>query len=318
MDRSHEGRLESIGRDRIDVIQRISTNDLSAMQLGEGRPTILTNPQGRIIDRLIVYNQGETALMTTEPGRGAPVQNYLQRQVFFNDEFQMRDLAVETRLFALHGPAAGDVVRRLSGQRSNGVFLACFRTLIEESEVIFAERKPLSREHWIAIVPNTHAESLWKAILKAGEPSGLIPAGSLTYNALRIRAGQPGVGRELSSDFIPLETGLWDEVSFTKGCYTGQEIIARMESRNRLAKTIVKLQLTRMVEPPARLYAQGKEVGILTSSVILPDGDIPGIGFVKVALANVGQSFAVGENGAEARITELAGAQPPMLQNTHP
>ena len=58
-----------------------------------------------------------------------------------------------------------------------------------------------------------------------------IPAGSLTYNVLRIRAGRPGVGHELSTDYIPLELGLWDEVSFTKGCYTGQEIIARMESR---------------------------------------------------------------------------------------
>ena len=56
----------------------------------------------------------------------------------------------------------------------------------------------------------------------------LRPAGSLTYNVLRIRAGRPGVGRELSTDYIPLELGLWDEVSFTKGCYTGQEIVSKM------------------------------------------------------------------------------------------
>src|SRR6185295_4976010 len=96
---------------------------------------------------------------------------------------------------------------------------------------------------------------------------GLIPAGSLTYNRLRIRAGRPGVGHELTQDYIPLELGLWDEVSFTKGCYTGQEIIARMESRGRLAKTIITVNLSAAVDAPAKLVADGHEVGMLTSSV---------------------------------------------------
>lgn len=316
MDRSHEGRLESAGRDRIDLIQRISTNDLAAMPAGGGRPTILTNPHGRIIDRLIIYNQGETALITTEPGRGQAAQKYLQHQVFFNDEVQLRDLAGDTRQFVLHGPAAAEVVKALSGQTSNWDSLACFRARIGEAEVIFVEHKPFSGGHWGIIVPNQHAQMAWQAITEAGQAYGLIPAGSLTYNALRIRAGRPGVGRELSTDYIPLEAGLWDEVSFSKGCYTGQEIIARMESRNRLAKTMVKLELTKMVEAPAKLYAQGKEVGLLTSSVITPAGEIPAIGFVKVAFAHVGESLTVGDQGTVARITELAGALPPMLQQT--
>src|SRR5690242_11334966 len=70
MDRSHEGRLETSGRDRLEIIQRISTNDVTHMASDEGRPTILTSPTGRIIDRLVVYNHGEKALVTTEPGRG--------------------------------------------------------------------------------------------------------------------------------------------------------------------------------------------------------------------------------------------------------
>jgi folate-binding Fe-S cluster repair protein YgfZ len=111
-----------------------------------------------------------------------------------------------------------------------------------------------------------------------------------------------------------LEAGLWDEVSFNKGCYTGQEIIARMESRHRLAKTMVRLQLTQMVDSPQKLYHQGKEGGTLTSSVVTPDGDIPAIGFVKLNLATPGQVLTVGESGAEARIIDVAGAAPPMLE----
>lgn len=316
MDRSHEGRLEGTGRDRIDLIQRISTNDLASVPIGEGRPTILTNPHGRIIDRLVVYNQGETTLITTEPGRGEAARNYLQRQVFFNDEAQFRDLAGETRQFALHGPSAGQVIHALSGKTSNRDKLICFRVHIGETEVILVERKPLSGGHWGIIIPSQFAEKVWNVIREMGQNFGLIPAGSLTYNVLRIRAGRPGVGRELSTDHIPLEAGLWDEVSFSKGCYTGQEIIARMESRSRLAKMMVKLQLTQMIEAPVKLFAQGKDVGTLTSSVVTPNGEILGIGFVKVALANVGEVFTIGDHGAEARIVEFAGALPPRLHKT--
>ncbi len=150
-------------------------------------------------------------------------------------------------------------------------------------------------------------------IMEAGKPFGLIPAGSLTYNTLRIRAGRPAAGHELSTDFIPLEAGLWDEVSFTKGCYTGQEIIARMESRNRLAKTMVKLSLSQMVEAPAPLFHEGKTVGTLTSSVTSPDGEFFGIGFVKTTLAEEGQQFTVGESTIEASISALAGVQPSQM-----
>src|SRR5690606_27230476 len=117
------------------------------------------------------------------------------------------------------------------------------------------------------IAPVESADRVWTALLAAGADHGLQPAGSLTYNVLRIRAGRPGVGRELSADYLPLEVGLWDEISFNKGCYTGQEIIARMESRSRLAKTIVTLALDALVEAPAPISIDEREVGTLTSSV---------------------------------------------------
>jgi aminomethyltransferase len=166
--------------------------------------------------------------------------------------------------------------------------------------------KPMSGGHWRIIVASENAPQVWAALLAAGA----IPAGSLTYNVLRIRAGRPGVGRELTTEYIPLELGLWDEVSFTKGCYTGQEIIARMESRGRLAKTIVTLKLSENVEAPVKLVTDGHEAGMLTSSVQTPDGDSIGIGVVKVAQAEIGAELLIG-GSIHAEITGLPGAQPP-------
>lgn len=312
MDRSHEGRFESVGRDRFALIQRISTHDVEHMPSGEGRPTILTNPTGRIIDRLMVYNRGEKALITTEPGRSDAVRNYLKKQVFFNDDFQLRDLSAETSLFTLHGPNADAFVETLVNiklDKSHSTF-RCLEISIAGQQVVAAERKAVSGAQWALIVPSAGAGEVWQALLESGKAHGLVPAGSLTYNTLRIQAGRPGAGRELSQDYIPLEAGLWDEVSFSKGCYTGQEIIARMESRGKLAKAMVRLSLTQMVDAPAPLLYEGKAVGTLTSSVQTPKGEYLGIGFVKLALAEPEQSLAVGEAGAAARVLAIAGVQP--------
>jgi tRNA-modifying protein YgfZ len=319
MDRSHEGRMEGQGRSRIDLLQRISTNDLFNMSPEEGRATILTNPIGRILDRVIVYNQGETVLITTEPGRGDAVRNYLQRQIFFNDDFQLHDISGDTRQFTLHGPATRQIIENAAGKpvaatsNDDQPTYSSLSTTIAGQPVCFLERKSVSGGHWSVIVPNEGAESVWTTLLQAGKNLGLIPAGSLTFNALRIRAGRPAAGRELSTDYIPLEAGLWDEVSFTKGCYTGQEIIARMESRSQLAKALVKLRLSKMVDAPANLYDGERAVGTLTSSVTTPTSEFLGMGFVKTAAAHAGQVLTVGDKHAVASIIGFAGSQPPKM-----
>lgn len=312
MDRSHEGRLRAQGRDRLALIQRISTNDVLSLKPGAGCATILTNPTGRIIDRLMVYNEGETVLITTEPGRGEAVRGYLQRQIFFNDDFQLRDLMSETLLFSLHGPKANLIIEGLVGQQlpESKTDYRLLQANIRETQITAAERKGLSGGHWAVIVPAERGAAGWTAIMDAGKTTGLQAAGSLTYNTLRIRAGRPGAGRELSQEYIPLEAGLWDEVSFSKGCYTGQEIIARMESRGKLAKAMVQLELTQMINAPAAIYVDDKAVGTLTSSVETPNGERVGIGFVKLNFAEPGQVVAVGDEKGHAQVSAIAGVQP--------
>jgi tRNA-modifying protein YgfZ len=316
MERSHEGRLEGRGRSRIDLIQRISTNDLLGLPPDRGRPTLFTNANGRILDRVMVYHRGDTVFVTTEAGRAGTVLKYLQRQIFFGDDFHLTDLANETRLFTLHGPnseallkSVTDLPHTANTAHENPVYRS-FLTTIAGHQAWFLERKPVSGAHWAVVISNEGAQAVWTALMESGKTMGLIPAGSLTYNTLRIRAGRPAAGRELSADYIPLEVGLWDEVSFSKGCYTGQEIIARMESRNKLAKVMVKVSLSQMVDAPTLLYHEAKSVGTLTSSVMTPDGDSIGIGFVKTALAHEQQSLTVGEDHIKGIITELAGVQP--------
>ncbi|MBL8157036.1 MAG: glycine cleavage system protein T [Anaerolineae bacterium] len=316
MDRSHEGRLEIRGRDGLVILQRISTNDILGLPQNIGCPTILTNPNGRILDRLMVYPVDQTVWITTEPGRSDAALAYLRRQVFFNDDATIIDRSGETRLFALHGPRTNEVIERIAGITSTTHDYASATISIAGADILLLQRKTVSGGHWAVIVPQDKAAEIWQFLIKNGQTEGIRPAGSLVYNALRIRAGRPAVGRELSTDYIPLEAGLWDEVSFTKGCYTGQEIIARMESRGRLAKTMVQFKLSRFVEAPQKLVLGGKEVGTMTSAVLTPAGEALALGFVKVSEAIIGHRLAVESTEVEAEITALAGAQPPALQAT--
>jgi aminomethyltransferase len=313
LDRSHEGRLVARGRDRLALLHRMSTNDLLNLGIGEGRVTLFTNPNARILDRATIFNQGDKALLLGEPGRGKALLAYLQSNVFFNDQVQFEDISNETRLFALHGPSADSVMETLISGASALSSIHGQEGAIAGTRAYVARRKPITGTHWMILAPVTHATEIWSYILESGKPHGLIPAGSLTYNVLRIRAGYPAFGRELSQEYIPLEVGLWDDVSFSKGCYTGQEIIARMESRNRLAKTITQLNLSSYVESPADLLRDSRRAGTLTSSVTSTDGEIFGIGVVKTQFAQVGEQFTIGENVAVATVTKLAGVQPATL-----
>jgi len=314
MERSHEGRLTLNGRDRLALLQRISTNNVESLAENTGAPTIFTNPNGRIIDRVTVFNRGQSALLLSEPGRGGAVRDYLKRNIFFNDDVQLEELAESHQQFNLHGVNADRILNRMFPS-DHPLELWQSRTVsVNAIEFVIGRVKPLAGSHYVMIVPTSGAEQVWSALINSGKPDGLRAAGSLTYNALRIRAGRPGVGRELSLDYIPLEVGLWDEISFTKGCYTGQEIIARMESRQRLAKTIVALDLSAMVDAPAPLKHDGREIGRLTSSVTAPNGVRYAIGVVKVALSRPGTVLEV-DTEVTATVTARLGVQPDHLED---
>lgn len=317
LDRSHEGRILLEGSDRFELVNRMSTNDVSQLALGEGKPTVFINANARILFRASCFSLSRGLLLISEAGQGGALANYLRRNIFFGDKAAVNDISAATAQFALHGATANRAMAQLAPDARQAPPLGCAEIEAEEGDLIIARRKPICGDHWIAIAKRDAGAAVHRRLLNGGADFGLRPAGSLTYNSLRIRSGRPA-GLELSADYIPLEVGLWDEISFSKGCYTGQEIIARMESRGRLAKTLVKIALTSMVAAPAAVYAQEKAVGRLTSSVKAPDGQIHALAVVKVDSARPGADLTVGPDGVAASVLDLAGAQPPFLLQESP
>ena len=312
LDRSHEGMLILEGEDRFEFVNRMSTNDALGMAPGECRPTIFVNANARILFRVLCINRPGQLLLIAGPGQAAPLANMLRRNIFFGDDVQIRDLGASTAQFSIHGPAAQEIVSRLAVDLARKKKWSSAEAKLDGLPVVIARRKPFVGEHYVLLTPNTAAGKAHKTLLQIGEDLSLVPAGSLTFNILRVRSGQPA-GLELSADYIPLEVGLWDEVSFDKGCYTGQEIIARMESRQRLAKTLVKLGMQTLVAAPATVYAGQRSVGKLTSSAESPAREVFSLAVIKTDSAIPGTELEVGESRMPATALDYAGAQPAFV-----
>ena len=299
LDRSHEARLRLEGSSALDLLQRISTNDVAALAIGSACPTIFTNWHGRILERVEVYRQADSVLLLGGPGRAAALSDYLRRNIFFNDDVRIRDLSPELHQFDLVGPEVATLAGAPASAESQ-----LWRRQLAGHDVLVAQRRSPGVPRYSLLLPEAEAAAVWQALCAAGA----LPAGSLVFNALRVRAGRPAPGSELTADYIPLELGLWDEVSFSKGCYTGQEIIARMESRGQLAKMMVLLRPQGEVNAPAKLQHEGRVVGRLTSSVVAPDGVRHALGVLRRNLAQPGTELQ--SQGTTLTVCALAGAQP--------
>jgi tRNA-modifying protein YgfZ len=278
IDASEWGRLTFTGRDRVDFLHRMSTNDLLHLAIGQGAGTVFTTPIARIVDRTVVYVRADDVLMLTSRGNQSRVAQWLRKYIFFNDDVQIKDLTGETGTISLYGAAAHQVISGMTNEDLSALPLHHWRAAqIAGSEVTIARADPLAGGGFHLICDRAAQPGVWQALLEAG----IAPLSEETYQVLRVEAGQPEFGRELGDAYIPLEANLWNDVSFKKGCYTGQEIIARMESRQKLAKRLVGLRFDDYVTLPASLWIDAHEAGSVTSVVQSPALGWIGLGYLK-------------------------------------
>jgi len=279
IDRRDEGRLELTDRDRLAILNRISTNAVADLPPGAGRATVLTTPIGRIIDRIVLHNLDEQrTLVRTGPGRGVRVAAYLQRNIFFRDRMQVRDVTAAWAQLVLCGPEAWAVARSLAPDLPDLALHHAHQTRFDGDPLLVVAVDPPGVPAVGLIAPAGRAADLWQAALHAGQVEGIRASGLAVWELLRVAAGLPGPA-ELNEEFIPLEAGLWADVSFNKGCYTGQEIIARA--------------LDGPASPGAEWSSDGRKQGVLTSVVQRPDGAWIGLGFIRPELSETGRRLAL-------------------------
>lgn len=319
-DENNHGRIRMRGASAADLLHRLSTNDMLKLKPGQGTRTVLTTPIGRIIDLLTIYQLEDSLIVITGQNQGGVVFGYLRKNIFFNDNVTLEPLGRSHAQFTLYGPQAGALVERLHGDALPDLPMHGTTTVtLAGSDVLVARSLPIGGAGLRLLVSVEMAEAVRTAILDAGAAV----LDEATFDVLRVEQGYGAVGHELSQAYIPLETGLHDAISFTKGCYVGQEIIARMESRGRLAKTLRGLKLHEPgtenqgslgdVIPDSRfsvleqtkLDVDGKEAGDLTSVVVSPRFGVIGLAYVRTAHAEPGTRFGITGGVAVGESVEL-------------
>ncbi|HUN22081.1 MAG TPA: glycine cleavage T C-terminal barrel domain-containing protein [Anaerolineales bacterium] len=285
-------RLWSRGADAIDLIHRMSTNDLRNLAELAGRPTVLTSPIGRIVALLHVINLGKQALLLGGDGQATAIRRWLSGYIFFNDDVKITDAAPDIAYWGLYGKQAARLGESLvAGASSLPIYHALPLAdgwLVRVPGLAGAPAQP-GDGYGLALPPAS-----LPAILAQLQSGGAVTAEQDLYEILRLEAGYPKHGAELSEQYIPLEADLGYAVSFNKGCYIGQEIIARMESRGKLAKTLVRLKAHQPMQVGDTLLGSAGERGVVTSAGFSPLQGWLAMGYIRPSAAQSGSALTVG------------------------
>lgn len=283
--------LSISGEDRVDFLHRQTTNDIGLLGPERAVVTVLTSPNARIYDALLLVEEPEAIGVVTLPGRGPATAAFLQSRIFFMDKVAVSDDSSEWAQFDLEGPQAGNVLADLGLAQAPGLDGVASIEL-DGAAVRVIGREGLAGAGYRMLVPVADSERLTNALVERGVP----PLSLEAYDVLRVEAGLPGPG-ELTEDYTPLEINLARTISETKGCYTGQEVIARQITYDKVTKTLVGLRLEASVTVGAQTNADGKAVGTVTSAVQSPRYGPIALAVVRRGHTDVGTRLTVEQDG---------------------
>jgi tRNA-modifying protein YgfZ len=290
VDRSHWGRIEVGDADRLTFLHNQSTNDFKRLKPGQGCDTVFVTATARTLDLATAYVLADAVLLTVSPGMAASLVQGLDRYIFFADKVKLTDVSAQTALFSLVGPESLALLTRLGVELAldlqNGTHQ---EFLVAGQPVRIAVGSGLATLGYSLITAADHAASLWSAIVAAGA----VPMGERTWNQLRITQGRPVPGAELTADYNPLEAGLWQTISFDKGCYIGQETIARLDTYNGVKQQLWGFELpSGTVETGAVVTCNGEKVGVVTSGMGT-DRAFLGLAYVRTKAGGAGLSVEI-------------------------
>jgi len=269
IDLSSRGRLLVSGSEAVMFLNGLITNDMKTLALNSWMPAVFPNVQGRLIAAVRIIHRDDGFLIDTERATLEAIAKLLGRFSLAGD-FQVRDLSSETAMLSVQGRKAAQVVGEALDESAASVARAGVATTqLENAKVDVIRATHSGEDGFDLFVDANAAEDLRRSLIAAGAA----PFGEEVAETLRIEAGIPRFGIDMDETKVVTETNLDDAVSFTKGCYIGQEIIARIKYRGHVAKKLTGVLLDQNValESGAKILSDDdKEIGIVTSATISP------------------------------------------------
>ncbi|MBW3624027.1 MAG: aminomethyltransferase family protein [Armatimonadetes bacterium] len=307
IDLSHRGRIRITGKDRQTFLQGMVSNDTRELDEGRGLYATILEPKGHMRGDLTLYAFPDFYLADTEPGMAAPIARMLDRYII-REKVTLKAEDEGMALIGVSGPEAGGILRSVLPEcPALPSPFGCAAVSAFGTELLLMRRDFTGEESYQIALPAEAAPELWTSLVQAGAQ----PFGMEALEILRVEAGIPRYGQDLSEEVIPLEAGLEFGISRDKGCYIGQEVIERISSRGHTNRRLLPLRFSQGSPPEAgtELFLGEKKVGAVTSAVHSPGlGQPVGLGYVRRETWDGAAELKAG--GTESEVTAVVLKRP--------
>jgi len=293
--------LQVSGEDALDLLQRMSTNDVHEIPKGTGKQTILTSDKGRIVDILTAINFGEYHWwLPSGNNLGETVQWF--RKYIIMDDVRFMDVSDQWHCFEIIGPSASQVLTELNNQFPLKPELFSIQKIIIENVHCLVMRVPsISDVSYKIFAPHQQIDILsWFLGISESIPE----IDFLDYEILRIEKGIGKSPNEYTINQNPLEAGLIHLINFKKGCYIGQEVIARLDTYNKVKSRLVGFKSGLLLPFGAKIIIDNNEVGHITSCCESYQFGFISLGYIRQEYAIDGIKIQMND-GSESYDAEL-------------
>ncbi len=324
-DLSFRGRVCVLGEDRVRFLNGQVTNDVAALAPWRGCYAALITAKGKMLSDLNIYRLENELLLDFEPGLTAKIMERLEHYVIA-DDVQLVDVAPHHGLFSLQGPDAA----RLAMAVFAGTSIPAHRMEVsrlaeaDHSEIYLVNQPRYATSGMDVYVPVAKLNECWHQMIHAASSFEGRPCGWQAAEMARIEVGLPRFGADMDETNLPPEAGLEQNgISYTKGCYIGQEVIARIRTYGQVAKALRTLRLDGSLKSlPQRgdkLLRDVREVGYITSAAFSPKaGGNVALGYVRREANQIGSELVLRTTEGESPV-EIAGlAFSPFIVPTSP
>ncbi|NEP29012.1 folate-binding protein [Moorena sp. SIO3I6] len=289
VDFCHWGLIKVSGDDRLRYLHNQSTNDFQTRQPGQGCQTVFVTSTARTIDLATAYILADAVLLLVSPNCRQQIMEWLDRYIFPMDRVELQDVSEENAVFSLMGPESNALLTGL-GVEISAEDASHQQLMLGENQVSIAVGSGLALPGYTLICPAENAAQVWQTLTTAGA----IPIGDRVWEQLRIQQGRPAPGHELTEDYNPLEAGLWQTISFSKGCYIGQETIARLNTYKGVKQRLWGIRLSAPTDLGSIITVDGEKVGKLTSLTETDQG-VFGLAYIRTKAGGAGLKVILGD-----------------------
>ncbi len=298
LDVSSRGRIRATGEDRVGLLHAMCSNDIESLRPGEGSYGFFLNAQGQIQTDSRIYVSEDHVLLDCEPERGPRLLRHLEKFIIM-DDVTLEDPAPRSTMIALEGPRADSIASEVVGGKLPGPAPHSHNSC----GGVRMFRSSLSGQPglWILVEPAQKA-----GLIRSLEAAGAAVATEEDYRVVRVENQVPRCGSDFDNH-LPHETQQLHALSFTKGCYLGQEIVERVRSRGQVNRLLVGLELAGDEAPleGSPVIVEDKEVGWLTSPAFSPRlGCVAGFAVLRREAASPGTGVRV--DGLPGRVRQAA------------